>query len=106
MVSVAHCGGPLCRSGPLAVILRLLATAALAALCCAGTVWGYHHAIALRIERGERLAHAVTRARDMQHLADFRALRRCQTRVMMDNEYMETANMVAHSALRQAGMAR
>jgi hypothetical protein len=87
-------------------MMRAFATLTLAALWCAGSVWGYHHAVELRIERRDAQAQAVVRAKDMQQLDDFRALRRCQSRVEMEYLHEQTAIMVAHSALKLAGMER
>jgi hypothetical protein len=42
----------------------------------------------------------------MQRMDDSMALRKCQTRVLLDYEYEQTAIMVAHSALKLAGMER
>ena len=67
---------------------------------------GYDYAAALRMRHQAAQVQAVARARDMQRMADFRQLRECQTRVLLDDEYMQTATMVARSALKHAGMAR
>lgn len=48
----------------------------------------------------------MTRARDMQRMRDTMALRKCQTRVLLDYEYEQTAVMTARSALKLAGMER
>ena len=81
-------------------MIRVALTAALLAFCVGATLWGSQHAAELRMER----VHRVVRARDMQKLTDHRQLLRCQERVMMDEEYEQTAVMVAHSALKHAGM--
>ena len=88
----------------------MIARVALCAILCvawlAAVDWGYHHAVALHVERHRAQVQAVTRARDMQRMRDTMALRRCQTRVLMDYEYEQTAVMTARSALKQAGMER
>lgn len=88
------------------MIARIALCAILCAAWLAAVDWGYHHAVALHVERQRAQVQAVTRARDMQRMDDTMALRRCQTRVLMDYEYEQTAIMVAHSALKQAGMER
>ena len=67
---------------------------------------GYDYAAALRMRQQAAQVQAVARARDMQRMADVRQLRACQTRVLLDYEYQQTATMVARSALKHAGMAR
>ena len=85
---------------------RLALTLLLIGACLGATHWGYNHAVALRTAHHTALVQAVTRARDLQRMADFRQLRRCQDRVLSDERYEATARMVAHSALKRAGMAR
>ena len=67
---------------------------------------GYDYAAAMRMRHQAAQVQAVARARDMQRMADVRQLRACQTRVLLDYEYQQTATMVARSALKHAGMAR
>lgn len=85
-------------------MIRVLTAVALLVLWAFLAWWGYGHAIALHIEREDRMRHAVTYARDMQRMQDSMRLRGCQTRVMMDELHMGTDIMIAHSALKQAGM--
>ena len=75
-------------------------------LWCVGVDWGEHHAVALHVKHIDALQSAATNARDMQRVHDSEALRGCQTRVMQDDLYMGTDIMIAHSALKQAGMER
>ena len=88
------------------MIARIAICAILCVAWLAAVDWGYHHAVALHVERQRAQAQALTRARDMQRMDDTMALRRCQTRVLLDYEYEQTAVMTAHSALKQAGMER
>ena len=67
---------------------------------------GYDYAAAMRMRHQAAQVQAVARARDLQRMADVRQLRRCQDRVLSDERYEATARMVAHSALKHAGMAR
>ena len=85
---------------------RIAICAILCVAWLAAVNWGYHHAVAIHVERQRAQVQAVTRARDMQRMRDTMALRRCQTRVLLDYEYEQTAVMTARSALKLAGMER
>ena len=86
-------------------MIRVVFTAALlCALWVAGVDWGYHHAVNLRVARIHAQRQSVIDARDMQRMRDVSQIRACQTRVMMDDLHMGTDIMIAHSALKQAGM--
>ncbi len=80
--------------------------ALLGLLWVAAVSWGYEHAVTLEAQRMRLLHAAVTRARDMQRMRDVSQIRACQTRVMMDDLHMGTDIMIAHAALKQAGMAQ
>ncbi len=88
------------------MIARVATALLLSALWVVGVDWGYYHAVALHVKHIDALHTAVTRARDMQRVQDSEALRGCQTRVLMDDLHMGTDIMIAHSALKQAGMER
>lgn len=85
-------------------LLSALCIVACVAFFDSAVEWRYQHEAMLHMQELHAIRQAVTRARDMQKLADHRQLLRCQERVMMDEEYEQTARMVAHSALKHAGM--
>ena len=88
------------------MLMRVCTAILCAALWCAGTWWGYRHVLALREAAQHARVHAITQARDLQHMADLRRLRECQLRVLESYDYQQTDLMIAKSALKQAGMER
>ena len=85
-------------------LLSALCIVACVAFFDSAVEWSYQHEAMLHMQESHAIRQAVTRARDMQKLADHRQLLRCQERVMMDGLHEQTARMVAHSALKHAGM--
>ena len=86
------------------MIRRLFVGSILVCIWLVAMDWGYHHAVTLRVARIHAQRQAVIDARDMQRMRDVSQIRACQTRVMMDDLHMGTDIMIAHSALKQAGM--
>ena len=80
--------------------------ALLGLLWVAAVSWGYEHAVTLQAQRMRLLHAAVTRARDMQRMADLRQLRDCQMRVLESYDYQQTDLMIAKSALKHSGLER
>ena len=67
---------------------------------------GYDYAAAMRMRHQAAQVQAVTRARDMQRMADLRQLRDCQMRVLESYDYQQTDLMIAKSALKHSGLER